>query len=419
MKIEVEKFSQPCSCGKTHRIVVKEILIEERAILKIPEILKRENYGKNPVIICDENTYRAAGEQVCSLLPGSHCIRLCPENLHANEIGVQKVLDQLPDGADILLAVGSGTIHDLTRFVAHQKNIPFLSVPTAASVDGFVSTVAAMTWHGYKKTFPAVAPLFVVADSLVFSKAPYRLTASGISDLMGKYTALADWKIANLVTGEYFCENIYNLEIQAIQEVRGCISELQSGKTAAYEQLMYALLLSGLAMQMIGNSRPASGAEHHISHLIEMEVVNPHVDAYHGEKVGVGLLIAASVYHRMAKALKAGQFSLKTYAGLEMDLLQKSFVKEEMYAEMIAENTPDPLAQITDATLLEKAGKIADILQEIPSYEELSGCLQQAHCPRTLQDIGLQESLLPTLLDLSPYVRNRLTFMRLKKRFSF
>lgn len=130
-----------------------------------------------------------------------------------------------------------------------------------------------------------------------------------------------------MVTGEYFCENIYNLEIQAIQEVRGCISELQSGKTAAYEQLMYALLLSGLAMQMIGNSRPASGAEHHISHLIEMEVVNPHVDAYHGEKVGVGLLIAASVYHRMAKALKAGQFFFKNLCGLGDGFAPKELCK--------------------------------------------------------------------------------------------
>ena len=284
LNIDVKKFSEPCACGKEHTIFVKDILVEAGALQKLPSILSGEAYGKfrNPVVICDENTYRAAGRDVLKLLPQASCVCLNPLGLHADECGVSAVEDQLPPDTDLLLSVGAGTIHDITRYCAKEKNIPFVSVPTAASVDGFVSTVAAMTWHGFKKTTPAVSPICVVADSSVFSKAPYRLTASGISDLLGKFTALADWRIAHIVTGEYFCERVYELELEAVHEVCSVLQDIRDGGITACEKLMYALLLSGIAMQMVGNSRPASGAEHHLSHLWEMEAVNPHTDAYHG-----------------------------------------------------------------------------------------------------------------------------------------
>ena len=187
------------------------------------------------------------------------------ENLHADEIAVEKVLGELKGAADVLLAVGSGTIHDITRYVANERMLPFCSIPTAASVDGFVSTVAAMTWHGFKKSFSATAPRFVIADTGIFSKAPYRLTASGISDLLGKYTAIADWKLRTLLQGSIFCERICQMEMEAVSRVIDSIDGLRAGTPQAYEELMYGLLLSGLAMQMVGNSRPASGAEHHLS----------------------------------------------------------------------------------------------------------------------------------------------------------
>src|SRR5699024_3620735 len=117
---------------------------------------------------------------------------------------LEQIEKQLKKNSDVLIAVGTGSIHDLTRYSAYKMQIPFISMPTGASVDGFVSTIAALTIKGMKKTLPAKSPLYVLADTDIFAKAPYRLTASGISDLMGKYTALMDWKISHLVTGEYF-----------------------------------------------------------------------------------------------------------------------------------------------------------------------------------------------------------------------
>lgn len=259
MKVDVNKFLKPCSCGRKHEIIVDDIIIESGAVSRLPEILARDAYKnfQNIVMICDENTYEAAGKTVERLVPGLKKAVLDPENLHANEHGVeaaQKYLDQMGE-LDLMIAVGSGTIHDISRYHAYEKKIPFFSVPTAASVDGFVSTVAAMTWHGFKKSFTAVSPIVVIADTDIFSRAPMRLTASGAADLLGKYTALADWKITHILTGEYICEEICEMEYQALDALKASLPGLAAGDAKAYEELMYGLLLSGLAMQMTGDSR--------------------------------------------------------------------------------------------------------------------------------------------------------------------
>ena len=154
---------------------------------------------------------------------------------------------------------------------------------------------------------PAAAPIYVLADSDIFTKAPYRLTASGISDLMGKYTALLDWKVSHIVTNEYFCTKIYDLELEALHEVESELDGIKLQNRESTEKLMYALILSGLAMQMIGNSRPASGAEHHVSHLWEMEILNGRLDALHGEKVSIGLIMCLERYQQIRNAIKIGQ----------------------------------------------------------------------------------------------------------------
>jgi glycerol-1-phosphate dehydrogenase [NAD(P)+] len=297
--------------------------------------------------------------------------------------------------------------------------IPFFSVPTAASVDGFVSTVAAMTWNGCKKSFTAVSPVIVVADTDIYKNAPLRLTASGVSDLLGKYTALADWKIAHLLTGEYICEEICDMEYEALDSLIASLDGLTTGDTKAYEDLMYGLLLSGLAMQMTGNSRPASGAEHHMSHFWEMEVLNEYIDFYHGEKVGVGLVLASKIYHEAAKKLLSGDFTVKESVELEVDLIKKYYCKPGMLESTLEENTPNLLADINSKKLIECKDQIAAIINEIPTSKELIAMLDKVNGVKSLADLGFEESFQAKTAQLSPYVRQRLTFMRLLKFFDF
>lgn len=423
MKIDVKEFLKPCGCGRKHEIVVDDIIIDSGAVKELPEILKRPAYAdkKSLVMICDENTYEAAGRQVEELVPELKKVVLDPENLHANEHGVEaakKGLDEIGD-VDLMIAVGSGTIHDITRYHAYEMKIPFFSVPTAASVDGFVSTVAAMTWHGFKKSFTAVSPIVVIADTDIFKEAPLRLTASGVSDLLGKYTALADWKITHLLTGEYICDEICKMEYEALDRLRASLGGLTTGDKDAYENLMYGLLLSGLAMQMTGNSRPASGAEHHMSHLWEMEVINDYIDFYHGEKVGVGLVLASKIYHKAAERMLEGDFQVKDSMPVETDLIQENFNKPGMYEIIMEENTPNLLDEVDSAKLIEYKEEIASIIREIPTAEELIAMIDQVEGVKSLKDLGFDESYQAKTANLSPYVRARITFMRLLKFYDF
>lgn len=418
MRVDINKFIGFCGCGKEHKIMVKDIIIESEAIKKLSMIMEKEGF-KNITIICDENTYAAAGEEIKEIIPKGKFINLKSENLHANEIAVQKVYECLSVENDVLIALGSGTIHDITRYVAYNKDIPFISVPTAASVDGFVSTVAAMTWRGDKKTFTAVSPIYVVADTDIFKEAPYRLTASGVSDLIGKYTALVDWKISSIVIGEYICNKVCNMEIDAVNKLCECVDDLVLGKLEAYEQLMYALILSGLAMQIIGNSRPASGAEHHMSHLWEMEVINKHLDAYHGEKVSVGLILVMEEYKKIKKSIENGRCRVKKYYGLEEDMLKEVFKSREMYDSIMKENTPDPLLNVNKVILQNRLESIAEILEKLPTLDFVKDTLKRAKAVTTLEEIGLSNDVKQNSIRVLPYVRNRLTLMRISKMLEY
>ena len=424
MIVQTEIFNGPCSCGRDHKIEVKDIILGEHAAEKLLDALRNGELSgyQHPLIICDQNTRDAAMDRLKEIWQLCEEIVLPAQDLHADNHGVdvlylmmENTYAERSTKPDLLLAVGAGTIHDLTRYAAHEKNIPFVSVPTAASVDGFVSTVAAMTWNGMKKTLPAVAPIYVYADTGIFSKAPYRLTASGVSDLMGKYIALTDWRIAHEVTGEYICDRVCRMEMEALETVCQCLDGLKAGTTGAYENLMYALLLSGLAMQMIGNSRPASCAEHHVSHFWEMEVINSHVDALHGEKVSIGLVLNLALYKKIARSIHKGTCRVRPYMGLEDEAIRAAFGAKGLYEATIQENTPDPMLDVDPARLEQCLLKIAQIIDELPGVDEILGLLKQGGCVFDVGQVGLTEDMIPLTMQLSPYVRNRLSFNRIRK----
>lgn len=414
MRVELDRFMGKCSCGKEHGITVKEIQIEADAVKHLDRVL--EGY-QHPVIVCDKNTKQAAIGKMAEYFERYEVAEMEGDDIHANDHYVEILDGMISKEADILIAVGAGTIHDLTRYNAYQRGLQFVSVPTAASVDGFVSVVAAMTWHGMKKTLPAVAPVCVLADTDIFSKAPFRLTASGISDLMGKYTALLDWRVCHVVTGEYFCQEIYDLEMEAVREVESTLDQIKKGEPECMEKLMYALILSGLAMQMTGNSRPASGAEHHVSHLWEMSIINDPVPALHGEKVSVGLVFCLEYYEKIRKAIENGTCRVVDGRAYETQLLLDTFGAKGKYEEALEENDPNLMEDLDLADLEAKLPLIAQELKNLPDAQELKDKLHEAGCVTTMEEVGLPSSMKELTMRLCPYVRRRLTLLRLSKNF--
>ena len=409
MVIDSKKYSGVCSCGREHKMVTEACFIEVDSLAKADEYIGRYGLCGYAVSIYDENTYRATA--------GKHPradkeIILPPEGLHADNHGVALALEQLPEKCDFLIAVGSGTVHDITRYCAYKMGIPFVSCPTAASVDGFCSSVAAMTWDGFKKTFEAVAPKIVIADLSVISKAPAFLSNSGFGDMIGKFIALADWKIAHTITGEYFCPVIHDMTMDATRAVMDSTDGIKKGDADAFEKLTYGLLMSGLAMQLLGNSRCASGAEHHISHLIEMEPqgLGVHSDALHGEKVGVGTLIAVTEYHR----IKDGAPAFTSYPKATVEYIKGMF-GARLSDSIILENVKDCATELTPQMVNNCWDKICKIIDGIPTCKELIQKYATLGAKSSLGHIGVDEGKINLLLEYSPLVRNRLTLMRLRR----
>ncbi len=417
MRVDADDFARPCSCGREHHIAVKEILIEAGAVEKLEEEMSEGMLKEyiSPLVICDTNTYAATEELMEDIYDRCQVLVLDAEGLRADQHAVRIVENNMEEDIDLVLAVGAGTIHDITRFVSHRYKIPFISVPTAASGDGFVSTVAAMVWDGMKKTISAAAPAAVYADTEIFAKAPERLTAAGVSDLMGKYICLADWKIASLVTGEYFCSEVVRLEEKALKSVKSSLRAIAAGEEDEMEQLMYGLILSGLAMQMIGNSRPASCAEHHLSRLWEMQVINGPLDALHGEKVSVASMIVLGEYKRIARAIREGRCHAKAYVNEDQDLLEKIFKKNGRLEAIQKENTPEPLESIQPEHLEYCLEEIAEIIDALPDVDDMRYMLEKAGCAVDVSDIGLDSSVIPLSLRLAPYTERRLSFLRISK----
>ena len=387
-------------------------VIEENALAGFEAYMDEAGVSGKRCVVYDTNTYAARN----LIRPAAQQeILLSPDRLHANESSTAEVLKQLESDVKVLIAVGGGTIHDIVRYCAKERDLTFIAVPTAASCDGFCSTVAAMTWEGYKSTMNCVAPVLVVADLSVIREAPRYLTNSGIGDIIGKYTALADWRIAHAVTGEKVCERIYSVMKDATDCVWNNARGTLNGDAAAYEAVTYGLIMSGLAMQMLKTSRPASGGEHHISHLIETgpEALGAHSEALHGEKVGVGTVLASAEYHRLAAIENIAPF-VEPYAPIDQDKL-RTFWGETLYPIAKRENEKECLAGVTADGIIQAWPEIRNIIAQIPAAEEVEELLADLGAKHTLSDIGIDEGKREVILDESPLIRNRLTLMRMRR----
>lgn len=365
------------------------VTIRGGALAEIPPFLSGHNY-RHPCLIMDENTHRAAGEKVAVHLDQAgitfaRCF--VGSNRHGDVIADEATLIHallgIPKDADVLVAVGAGTIHDLTRFIADRIKIPFLSVPTAPSVDGFASKGAPIILDGVKKTVQACAPIAILADLDVLRQAPQAMIAAGVGDMVGKYTSLIDWRLSHLLADEPYDDDAADMTRCALES---CMAQLESiaHKTEhGLKVLMEALIQSGEAMMQVGHSRPASGAEHHLSHYWEMELLRKlRPQVLHGAKVGVATIIIADLYRRLAQIDITAALN-----DVEMDIERGRRLQVFW-----------PQAQ--------------EFLQAIPHPSEIAAFLRRAGGPVTPQEIGISTELVHRSLREAHYLRDRYTGLK-------
>ena len=300
-----------CACGKSHKVDIQAIRVGSGVIQELPGIL-RDLGASHIFLVADNYTYEAAGRQVEQLLdqaglPYHKRVFQTETPLVPNEYALGSVLAAMTSQDDMLLAVGSGTLNDVTKYVSARTGVPYVIAATAPSMDGYASTVAPTILDGFKTTLPAVYPAAIVADVDILKDAPMPMLTAGFGDIIGKFTSLADWRLSHQLNGEYYCPEVAGVIEAAVETCAANAQALAQREPQAIQAVTEALILSGLAMGMVGVSRPASGAEHQMAHYWEMDALRRGEEhPLHGNAVGVGTVLAASLYEMAAEYLPQG-----------------------------------------------------------------------------------------------------------------
>lgn len=285
----------------------REVHVGEGVIGLTAEVFRRQFPESTAVVIADRHTFPAAGRRVVGMLgqaglPVGQPVVFEDDDLHAEYEHVERLTAVLGGSSAVPIAVGSGTVNDLTKLAAHLCGRPYMVVATAASMDGYAAFGASITRRGSKETFLCPAPQAVIADLDVLCRAPAELNAAGYADLAAKVTAGADWLLADALGVEAVEPQAWDLVQRDLRARIGDPEAVRRGDREAIRDLFEGLLLSGLAMQHCRSSRPASGAEHQFSHLWDMEHHrhNGRVP-WHGYKVGLGTLAVTLLYEELLR----------------------------------------------------------------------------------------------------------------------
>jgi len=284
-----------CECGKHHTCSIEKVYIEKGAVARLSELCA--DY-KRVIIVADENTYGAGGDRVEAALSDKELSRVIFDGgtvLIPDERAIDRVNASLGD-AEIIIALGSGVIQDLCKYVSHFSSVPYIDVATAPSMDGYASDGAAMILGGMKETVKAGLPRAIVCDVDILKNAPLEMIQAGYGDIIGKYSALCDWRLANIVNGEYLCEYIYKTTADMVEKTLSLAKGLMNRDEESIAALMEALVVVGIMMSFAGSSRPASGSEHHLSHFFEIVGIVRGEDYFpHGIDVAYSAVVTASI----------------------------------------------------------------------------------------------------------------------------
>ncbi|MBS0540017.1 MAG: iron-containing alcohol dehydrogenase, partial [Proteobacteria bacterium] len=281
----------------------RDVTIAAGALGAVPGVLARALPAERYVIVADANTWTAAGARLSHLLSASGVPTASPIELagsprvKASAETSRQLANRLRDDKLLPIAVGSGVVNDLVKHAAEEAATPYLCVPTAASMDGYAASGAALRDGGFKRTLACAAPVAIVADLDVIAGAPPAMGAWGYGDLVGKLVAGVDWIVADALGEEAVNAAPFAMVQDNLANWLGDPAGVRAGDRAALDGLVRGLVMSGLAMQAHGNSRPASGSDHQFAHLWEMEEIK--VDGApvsHGACVGVGCLSMLAAY---------------------------------------------------------------------------------------------------------------------------
>jgi len=315
-------------------------------------------------------------------------------------------------GADGAVAVGSGTINDLVKRAAHLNEQPYVVLGTAASMNGYASGIAAILNDGLKTTVPAKPPRAIVLDTDILSKAPPRLTQAGLGDLMSKPVSDSDWWLAHAVEGTGYSELPSKIVDHAVHKAIGAASGLAAGDPQAPGALGTALVLRGVAMVVAGSSSPASGGEHLISHLWDMENLSQGRETrLHGAQVGVATCITAALYQCLLGLERPEFTEPPAWPVVEARIREEHGTLAEVILEPARRKHARAgarVAHLRDHWSEIRAGLSA---RGLPSPGTIRKALSAAGAPNRLRDLSEERKNAARVFRLARDIRDRVTVL--------
>jgi glycerol-1-phosphate dehydrogenase [NAD(P)+] len=386
-------------------------------------------FGKRDyLVISDERIWKAAGTAMSAFMeadprPGLFLLPASPAP-YADDALVARIRGIVEASGALPLAFGSGTINDVVKRAAHELGLPYACVPTAPSVDGFAAFGAAITVRGFKTTLECPAPALILADDAVLAAAPADLVASGYGDLIGKLPAGADWIVAEELGVEAIDPRLWDLVQPTARSLLSRSAAINAREPEAVAGLYEGLIASGLAMQAYRDSRPASGAEHLLSHVWEMRHLGaPDSAPSHGFKVAVGSVVMCDFMRRLfavdkdrlAASAASARASLAERRRAAAERLIEPGAFKDKTLEVVAQKTLSgtELGARQSRAIANWEGMRRRVLEQLPGQAVLEKALREAGCPSSPADIKVDAASLESCILTAALIRKRYTVLDL------
>ena len=413
--------SESCECGKVHQVAVDEVVIGSGAISRLPEFVKKYN-AKKPFLLADCNTFAAAGEQVCAVLNTYSKYIFETESLEPDENAVGSAVMHFDSSCDLIIGIGSGVINDIGKILSNITGRKYIIVATAPSMDGYASATSSMSMDGLKVSLNSRCADVIIGDIDILKNAPLHMLKSGLGDMLAKYVSIAEWRIAHLITGEYYCEQIAELIRKALKKCVDNAAGLLQRDEKAVEAVFEGLVIGGVAMAYAGVSRPASGVEHYFSHIWDMRGLEfgYQVDL-HGIQCAMATLQAIKLYETVKKFTPDYQKAKSYVVAFSFDDWKAELRKflgnsaETMIAQESREGKYDKHTHPARfERIAENWNNIIVILnEELPSSAEIEKILRTIGISADLQDIGIDRETAQMTFRATKDIRDKYVLSRL------
>jgi glycerol-1-phosphate dehydrogenase [NAD(P)+] len=284
---------------KSKRMVFpREVILGHKTTSQVAELCDRIGMGDNILIVCDKKTKKISGDEINRILSKAD-YNVKQKIVSAATVDEVNAVIKFANKNDInlLLGVGGGSVIDITKLAAFDLKKPFVSIPTCASHDGIASPRASLKHRKGSVSKTAVSPIAILADTYIINKAPYRMLASGCADVISNIPAVMDWELAYKLKYEEFSSEAAVLAKTSAQMLIEKADEIKTRTEESVWTAVKAMIVSGVAMSVAGSTRPASGAEHMFSHMLDhlrpsiFLKGNKKQAPMHGEQCGVGAIM--------------------------------------------------------------------------------------------------------------------------------